>query len=225
MSNSIVKQLIVKDLQIMKVPCAFWFALGIVAVAVAILGDPSGGIVTIILFVTAMAGAGIHSVMQTVVEERTQQTLAFIMSLPVDVRGYTSAKLAANLCIFLAVWLPLSVICYVVAFLGDDGMPDGTIPFVTILLVAIFLGYVAILSTSLVTESIGMSIFAIVATNLLIQVFMWWVSDLHGIRSAIGGPVADWNTTAVTIVASQIVAIGLLLFGTYFLQSRKTDFI
>ena len=137
MNRSIVRQLVMKDLEIMKIPVLCWWAGAIAAVVLVVLGGEVVGLYGSILFITGMAGAGIHAVMQTVVEERREQTLAFVMSLPITVREYTSAKLIANLAMFGAVWLTLSVASFVI-FVGEEGMPDGTIPFVTIVLVGIF---------------------------------------------------------------------------------------
>ena len=45
-----------------------------------------------ILLFTVLISLGIHLAMLTVVEERTQQTLPFVMSLPISPRDYTVAK-------------------------------------------------------------------------------------------------------------------------------------
>jgi hypothetical protein len=172
-----------------------------------------------------MAGAGMHAAMQTVVEERRVQTLPFIMSLPITVREYTLAKLLANLGIFTSVWLTLSGASFLV-FRGPEGMPNGAIPFVTIVLVGIFLAYTIVLATSLVSESIGGSIAAIVGANIVTQLFLWWVVvDLPGIRAFVDGDVAVWNGTAFTVLGGQLLAVAALITVTYVLQSRKTDFI
>ena len=152
MSASIVPQLIRKDLHIMRIPILLWWLGGVAAVATTI--GAGFFLFGMILFVTCMAGSGVHAVMQTVVEERREQTLPFIMSLPITVREYTTAKLLANLLIFTSVWLTLSGASFAV-FIGPEGLPDGAVPFVTIVLVGIFLAYTIVLATSLVTESIG----------------------------------------------------------------------
>ncbi len=224
MSVSIVPQLVRKDLHIMKVPMFVGWLGGIAAIVVTVLGGSGFFIFGMILFVTCMIGPGMYTVSQTVAEERTQQTLPFIMSLPITVREYTTAKLVANLAIFGAVWLTLSGASFVV-FIGPEGMPDGAFPFVTIVLVGIFLAYTLILSTSLVSESMGWTIAAVVGANILTQVFMWWVSSLYGIRSVIGGNVAVWNGAVLTVLGGQLAAIATLIGLTYVLQSRKRDFI
>ena len=161
--------------------------------------------------------------MQTVTEERREQNLPFIMSLPITIGDYTSAKMAANLILVGGVWLTLSAASYVI-FIGD-AMPNGTIPFMTIILISIFLAYVAILATTLVFETLAPAIIAMVAANLVTQAAMWWVSDLHGIRATINGPEAVWNGTALTVIAVQLGLIAAFIGMTFYLQSRKTEFL
>src|SRR5215467_10557575 len=44
---------------------------------------------------------------QTIVNERKRQNLAFVMSLPISIREYTTAKILCNLAGFLVLWLPI----------------------------------------------------------------------------------------------------------------------
>jgi hypothetical protein len=181
-------------------------------------------VVGFILFVSAMAAAGIHASYQTVIEEKIKLNLPFIMSLPVTVKEYTIAKLIANLLMFGSVWLTLSAASFIV-FVGDDGMPDGTMPFMTITLVAIFLAYTVMLMTFVVTGSQGYAIFAMVFANIGTQAYLWLVADLYPIRSFIGGNVAVWNTTAVSVLLAEVVTIIALLVLTVVVQFRKKDFV
>ena len=225
MSHSIVRQLVLKDLRLMRVPIiCYWFG-GLLAIAIAVFGGDALGLPGFILFVVAMAAAGVHPILATIVEERKQHTLAFVMSLPITIRGYTSAKLIANLLMFLSVWVTLSLASFVVFLPGDGGMPDGTIPFGVILLVGILVAYTIILAVSLVSESEGMAVVAIVVGNVGTQVFLFFVADLYAIRSVMGGREPVWNSTAVGIVLGQLTLVFMLIAGTYYLQARKKDFI
>jgi ABC-type Na+ efflux pump permease subunit len=223
MSTSIVKQLVIKDLRIMKLYAIFYWLGGILAILIAVLGGDAAGMAGIILFVAALFGAGVHSAWQTVVEEREKQTLAFVMSLPVSAREYTSAKLIANLLLVGGIWVTLSAASYMI-FIGET-LPNGAIPFITVVLVAIFVAYIVFLTSVLMFESITAATIAMVAVNLVTQALLWWISDLHGIRSTIGGQVPVWNSTVVTVLTLQIGTVVGLLGLTYLLQSRKTSFV
>lgn len=223
MSRSIVKQLVLKDLKIMRPYAIGYWLGGILAILIAIFGGDSAGIVATILFVAALFGAGVHCAMQTVFEERRQQTLPFMMSLPITIREYTSGKLIANLLLVGGIWLSLSAASYVI-FIGE-AMPNGAIPFMTIVLVGIFVAYIVVLSTTLIFETTAPTMIAIVAANLLTQALLWWIADLHGIRSTIGGQAVVWNSTALTVLFAQAATIIGLVIVTYLLQARKTSFV
>ena len=225
MNRSLVGQLVRKDFEIMKVPILCWWVGGLVSAALPIFGGPRVFLASMILFVTAMAGAGFHTAMQTVLDERRTKTLPFIMSLPITVREYTSAKLLANLVAFGVVWMTLTAASFFVIVKADSGLPLGSIPFVAIVLVGIVLAYTIVLTTGLVTESLGITICAVVAVNLATQLFLWWVVGLDGIRSTVQGPVAVWSNTTLTVLGGQAVAIVGLIWLTYELQKRKRDFI
>lgn len=227
MGPSIIKPLVLKDFEIMRTPILCWWTGGLLATALPwLFAGERVFMASLILFVTAMAGAGFHGVMQTVVEERREKTLPFIMSLPITVREYTSAKLVANLTLFAVVWITLSAASLVVAVgTADSPLAKGTIPFISIVLVGILLAYTIVLTTSLVSESIGVSIAAIVIANIATQIFLWWIASLDGIRSTMGAGEAVWSRTALIVLGGQLLAVVGLLWLTYILQARKRDFI
>ncbi len=222
--RTIIWQLIRKDLTIMKIPTMLWWLCGLFAVFVIALGGKEMLNFAAILFVSGMVGAGIHAAFRTVVEERREQTLPFIMSLPVTIGQYNTAKLMANLMIFSFVWSTLSVVAYFLVINGET-LPAGSIPFLAIILIAIFLAYMVILATSLITEAVGGSIAAMIGANIGAQLMLWWVVSLEGIGSTVKGPVAVWNGTALTVLAVEIAAIVILIVVTYLLQARKREFI
>lgn len=224
MDGSIVRQLVFKDLRLMGKLTLLWWLGGVAAILIVIFAGKSMAMAGPILFITAMAGSAMHIVIQTVVEERRDKTLAFVMSLPVTAQGYTLAKVLTNVLLFGAVWLTLSAASFVV-FVGDSGLPNGTIPFLTIILIGILVGFGICLAASLVSESLGWSIAAAGGANIGTQIFLWWVADLYGIRSVINGSTAVWNQTALTVLGGQLTVVALLIVGTFWLQSRKTDFI
>jgi hypothetical protein len=221
--NSVIRALIIKDLQIMKVPSICYWTGGILSILLAVFYGDAAGTVAFILFISVLFGAGVHAAMQTVMEERREQNLPFIMSLPITVGDYTSAKMLANLLLVGGIWLTLSAASYVI-FIGG-AMPRGTIPFMTIILVAVLLAYVIILATTIVFEGLAPTLVAVVGANLGTQALLWLISDLHGVRSTINGSEAVWNGTYLTVLGLQCGAIGSLIGLTFFAQSRKTEFI
>ena len=224
MSHSITTELVLKDWRIMRTPTLLYWAAGFAAIIVAVIGGEAFGTISFIMFIAAMAGAGIHCLMATIVVERTEMNLPFIMSLPVTVKEFTQAKLVVNLTIFISVWVTLAAASLLI-FIGPDSMPMGTLPFFCIILVAILMAYVIMLAVTMLSGSQGWAIGSTVVANIGTQVYLWFIADLHGIRSVIGGPEAVWTSTAVTVLVGEIALILALLWLTYALQSRKKDFV
>lgn len=222
--NSIVWPLVQKDLKILKVPSIAWFSLGLVAILLAI-ADIGTELVPFIVFITAMYGAAIHPIMQTVVMERQDKVLAFVMSLPVSVRQYTTAKLIANLAVFTMVWGALSIAFLAVGFAGEGGIPDGAIPFATIILLTIFLAYTFILAVGLVGESVGFCTAAIGVASVSAHLFANWIVDHPGLAPYLSADNATWTSGAIQVLTLQVLLIVGLIVATYFLQARKQDFL
>jgi len=222
-SPSIVRELVMKDLRIMKIPSICYWLAGIGAILLAIFWGDAAGTIAFILFISAMFGAGVHAAMQTITEERREQNLPFIMSLPITISDYTRAKMLANLLLVGGIWLTLSAASYVI-FIGDV-MPAGTIPFMTIILVAVLLAYIIILATTMVFQGLAPAITAIVGANLGNQALLWWIASLHAVRSTVNGTEAVWNSTYLTVLCCQFGAIALLIGLVFYAQSRKTEFL
>lgn len=224
MTQSIIRQLVWKDWHLMRnYVLLYWFG-GFVAVAVTKFGGTLGDVIGFILFICALAGAGIHALFETIINEKKDQNLPFIMSLPVTVREYTVAKIIFNLGVFLSVWITLSAASFYV-FIGDDGFPAGMAPMVTIILVAVLLAYVIMLSVSLVWPTMTPAMTAVMIGNIGTQGYVWWIASLYPVRSLMGGNVAVWNTTVLSILAIQMTLTVALLVACVLLQYRKKDFV
>ncbi len=221
--TSIVRELVIKDLQIMKIPSLCYWLAGVGAIVLAITWGDAAGTIAFILFISTLFGAGVHAAMQTITEERREQNLPFIMSLPITIGDYTRAKMIANLLLVGGIWLTLSAASYVI-FIGDV-MPNGTIPLMTIILVAVFLAYIMILATTMIFHGLTPAIVAIVAANLGNQALLWWISTLHGVRATVNGMEVVWNGTYLTVLGCQLAAIVGLVALVFYAQSKKTEFL
>src|SRR5580704_12324357 len=104
MNYKMVKLLILKDWYLQR-----WMILGsllaaALALAITVSTGKAGLFLGITLLVTVLIGIGAYVAVATNIDERKNQTLAFVMSLPVSTREYTSAKILGNLLIFLVPW-------------------------------------------------------------------------------------------------------------------------
>lgn len=224
MNAEMIRRLVLKDWFFHRGPILASFAAGVVALAMQAVGGDAlfyGGSV---LMITTVIGLGLYLAIATVVQERRDGTLAFVMTLPVSARDHFVSKLIANLTMFALPWCGLAA-GTVWVILARDGIPDGLLPFAVLLLLELMVGYVMVLGVAIVTESQSWTIGAIVVGNLGVQGFMYFTARLPAIAETIATQRVSWNSQVLTLMAAEVVAILLILVVTWRIQSRKTDFI
>jgi ABC-type transport system involved in multi-copper enzyme maturation permease subunit len=206
-----VQRLILKDWYFNRRGIAGYLIAGALALAMVGFGNEIAFNAGSILLITVLITVGIHLTMATVINERSEHTLPFVMSLPISAMEYTTAKILANLLIFLIPWTTM-LIAAVAVIASRATVPDGLIPFVVIILTEILVSSCLLMAVALVTESQGWTIGAIVFGNLFFQAFLYYVSHIPSIAQAI---------TADSLADAIVGLLGL----TFWLQARKTDFV
>lgn len=224
MNTRMIAILIRKDIGLTLLPVLAYTLLGAVAIGMTGIERHAWFYGGSVLLITALIALGFHPAMATVVGERKDQTLAFVMSMPMTPTDYTCAKLAANLLLFLVPWaLLLAGSMAMIAM--RPAMPDGLMPFS-----AIVFGYLAacamlILAVAVVTESMQWTIVVQVACNLGLQGVMYGASNIASVKSTMHGNTVVWSEPVLLFIGIEIGLSLLLLGATFWLQSRKTDFI
>ena len=224
MNAQLVKRLILKDWYFQRRPIALYTAGAVLGLIVVALGTSWSFYAGTVLLVTFMVTIGIHLAIVTVVQERTEHTLPFLMTLPISPKEYTAAKVLANLSIFLVPWL--LIMAGTALLLGSEGARSGALlPFATIVLTYILASYVLVLAVAIITESQGWTLCTMGVTNLFLQFFLYWVSHLPSIERAMKGRGAVWDATALALLGAELAAIVVLLGLAFVFQARKRDFL
>ncbi|TQV86935.1 ABC-2 transporter permease [Aliikangiella coralliicola] len=224
MNTVMIKHLFVKDWQFCRNALAFYFAIGVASLFLISVASKLSFYVGIVLLVSILIIIGAHLIFVTVVNERKEQTLSFVMSLPVTFSDYTVAKLIANIVAFLIPWgLLVAGVLSVISFNAD--IPNGLIPFALIVLLELFVAYLLVLSVALITESEVWTIVMTTICNIGVSLFWFWISSFAGISKHIQGETAIWNTTAASIILIELMIAALIIIVTFWCQSRKTDFL
>jgi len=225
MSYEMVNRLIRKDWFFHRWTIAFYFTIGALGLATIRFGGGDGAFyLGSVVLITALIGVGVHLIIATVVVERTEKNLPFVMSLPITAMEYTCAKIIANLSAFALPWLTLlGASLWLIQRI--EGIPDGLVPFAVITLTEIAVAYCIMLAIAIVSESVGWTIFTVTLCNLGFNLFLYAVSHLPAIADPMAGPVAVWNQTAIVILATELIAIALIIAATFILQARKKDFL
>lgn len=224
MNKHMIRILIQKDLRLVLLPVLGYFAAGLVSIGMMGVERSAWFYGGSVLLITSMMALGFHPPMATVVGERKEQTLAFVMSMPITPADYTWSKLFANLLLFFVPWA-LLLAAVVTMILVRPSMPDGLIPYACILFGAIASSAVVILCIGIVSESMHWTIATQIVSNLVFQAIMFAASNAPAIKATINGELIDWNSAAIAFLGVELAIAAIALPATIWLQSRKTDFI
>ncbi len=224
MTNSIVRQLILKDWRLNRLQLLFSIGAGVIAMGVALRGGEGPIVVGAVWFFIALILVGTMLPISGIVNERKKQNLAFLMSLPVSSIQYTTAKLVSTVGMFLAPWVTL-LITAVVLIETRGIVPPGAIPIVLILAGMPFVGLCLLTSAALIGESEGWGIAATVACNSSYGLVWYFMAKIPGLMADIKSPVPVWNPTVLKFLGGELGLIVLILGLTFYIQSRKRDFV
>ncbi len=223
MNYSMVKALILKDWYFQRVAILLALAGGVVSLAIVAFGGQPGFTLGLILLVTVMVMLSAMSVMGNTIGERENQTLAFAMSLPISYLEYTTSKILGNLLIFVPYWIAIVAGCLGLIVVAPP--IRGLFAFTVIMAVEILISTCLMIAVALVTESKSWTIAAMVVGNVALNVVGYLVAHIPGIGNVMWGKVIQWTPAATISLAVEVALIVLLLGGTFFVQSRKKDFI
>ncbi|HUB83147.1 MAG TPA: hypothetical protein VMB03_30310 [Bryobacteraceae bacterium] len=224
MNQSIVGQLILKDCRLFRVPILVNTLAGAAALVLVQVGGEIPVVVGAVLFFITLILVGHMLPMAGIVNERKNHNLTFVMSLPGSFFQYTTAKLIATVGMFFIPWAAL-VASAVVLIEVRAMLPHGIIPFTLILALAPFVGMSLVTGAALVGESEGWGIAANVFCNSAYGLFWYFLARNPVLMNHARGPSPVWDSTTLNILGGEFVSIVLILGLTYFLQSRKRDFV
>jgi ABC-2 type transport system permease protein len=222
MTGSIVRQLIVKDLFLLRWMIAGSIVAGLIAVAVMPLGTISayvGGVSLICVLIIL----NIFLVMGAVVQEKKDKVLLFILSLPVSTTQYTVAKVLANAIAFIVPWTILTAANIVMVHVSP--IPNGILPFWVTVLGYLLFYYCALLAVSLVKDSTGWHTTTIITGNVSVNFLIPFLLSRPSVAAHSQGATAVWSGDMIAIIALEILA-GIAALGlAVYIHSRRSDFV
>jgi len=223
MNTWVVGQLIRKDWRLHRVLIFASIFAGVVALAIVQFATESTMVLGAVWFFISMIMVGTMLPI-AIVNERKKQNLAFLMSLPISSIQYTTSKLLSGTGMFLIPWLTL--LAAALLLIEVRGIfPHGVIPVLLILALMPFVGFCIITAAALIGESEGWGIAANVACNSSYGLAYYFLTRVPGVMAHSASAVVVWSPATMKILVTELVLIPLLLGMTYFVQSRKRDFV
>ncbi|HLH41838.1 MAG TPA: ABC-2 transporter permease [Bryobacteraceae bacterium] len=224
MRGAVVRQLILKDWALYRGQLLFSIAGGAIALGVVQWRHEAPILVGIICFFSALILVGHMLPIVGIVNERKNQNLAFLMSLPVSSIQYTTAKLISTFGMFLIPWLTL--LAAAVLLIETRGfVPRAFIPLFLILAFLPFIGTCLITGVALVGETEGWGLAANVFCNIVYSLAWPFLIRIPGLMPNATVPKPVWHSNVFRVLGVEVGLIVLILALTYYLQSKKRDFI
>ena len=222
MNRALVARLILKDWYLSRLPLVLIGTAGIFSIGLLYLRREVTGTIGLITALTALILLSILLPLQTVVNERKRHNLAFVMSLPISPLEYTAAKVVGNLSAFLVLWAAITI--GVLGTLARTGIFGGIIPFGIVVALEPFVVFCLLLTVAIVVESEMWAMLTMGATNVSYS-FWFLLLKIPGLSEQLKSPVAIWSRPILLMLAGQLTVIVLSLILTFYLQSRKRNFI
>tara|TARA_R110002167_G_scaffold82836_1_gene225649 strand:- start:1313 stop:1954 length:642 start_codon:yes stop_codon:yes gene_type:complete len=212
-----------KDWALMKKSIAAYMLAGIVTLGIMGMATAITFNIAAILMITLLIVIGARSAIESIVNEKKEQTLPFILSLPVTPQDYAFAKLLSNLVLYFVPWLIL--VLGMLVIIVSTPIYNGVIPLVILVSAYILAAYCCYLATALLTYSEGFTISVMIVTNLLLNGFIILIMRLPELNQTFEAATASWNATSLLILAALITFSAAILLLTGILQKRLTSFL
>jgi hypothetical protein len=222
MSTSIVRQLIAKDLFLMRPMIVGALVVGGIGIVLLNFGERSFFVGWIVLLIATV----LHGVFTTavgVVTERKDRVHLFVLTLPISPAQYLHAKLAASATAFFVPWALLLAAALITV--AATGIPDGLMPFLAMLFGYVVCYYAAYFGMALVTDSVILSTLVIIIGNtapvFLIQAFL----RMSGVTADSAPPAAGWTGAVQGTLVGEFVFSAVVLCIAVLIRSRQRDHI
>ena len=218
-----VKQLVIKDWKLRQKMIAGY--MGATVLSLCLLGYPHlyTFYMGCILLLTAMIGAGQQMTMESTITEQKEQTLPFILSLPINPATFAIAKIFSVMSVYLTIWTVMVVTLTFVVM--TTHISNGILPMFWLICGFTLVGVAIVLVAAMVTESEGWTIFILVTCNIAISPFIMIFTRSPEFYPYFESQTIVWPTTATYVLLGEALLVVTLLTALLFIQARRTTFI
>ena len=177
-----------------------------------------------IAWITAVIAGGVMLAIYGVANERKEQSLQFLLALPVSIPQYVLAKTFGLVLSFALPWLA-ATLSAVLLVQASPAVPDGMLPFVVVLSGYLLANFAIVLCAALHARSEGAMTAAIILTNMSVSVFMFVVGALPGIRNHLDAAAPVWNGTVFNVLLVEALVLVLAIALPQLTVARRRDFL
>lgn len=223
MRGSVVNQLILKDWRLNRTTILWSFVTGVAALGLVQFKKEVPVVVGAVWFFCALILLACFLPNSNVLNERKKQNLAFLMSLPISPMQYSGAKIASTFGMFLVPWLTL--LGAGLSLIAAIGIPRGFMPMFLVLIGLTLVGFALMTGVTIVGESEGWYTASVVVCNSSYGLIWYLIARIPAVQHDMAGARAVWSPLMLKLLGGELAVVALVLALTFFLQSRKRDFI
>ncbi|MEZ4450887.1 MAG: hypothetical protein R3B09_15510 [Nannocystaceae bacterium] len=222
LNTAVIRLLIAKDWQLFQKPLAVCVLAGVVALCFLGLAEPWAFYVGSLLLLIVLISSACFSISTSLVVERKEHTLAFVMSLPVSPLDFTVSKLIGSLLTFgvpfgLMLGGALALVLY-------TPLPDGLFVYTLLIFGWLLFAYAVSLAVAMSVESEGWATFVMIGSMVLINPYIMGLSQVPVIADRISVDALVWTAPAVGILTTLVVLALVVLGVTTWHHARKPAF-
>jgi ABC-2 type transport system permease protein len=224
MRGAVIRALILKDWRLQRLPILLSLVASAGALALLQLRTETAFMVGTVWFFVSLIVLGSMLPVSNVINERKKQNLVFLMSLPVSALQYAISKMMSTIGMFLLPW-GASALAGLILVLSRRDIPNGIVPLTLILFGLPLVGFCVVAGAALISESEGWTIAATIVCNSSYGLIYYFVIRNPAINGTLNSRVPVWNAAVLMILAEEALAVALILGLTFYLQSRKREFV
>ncbi len=218
-----IKRLALKDWHIYQKQLAAYVLGLLVGLTLVGIGKSWSFYLGALVLMVLLICAGGFAIQSSLLNERKEQTLAFVMSLPVSPMDFYWSKLVANFVIYL---VPSTLVVVGSLFLVlFTALPDGILVWALLIFTYLAMIFCVSLCVALVVESEGWNIFVQIGLSTTLSPFIMGIGQIDAIGLNIKTNNIVWSWPALGIFLG-LFMIALLAVGvSSWAQSRKNSFL
>jgi ABC-2 type transport system permease protein len=221
--NIVTRKLIAKELFVNR-----WFiSIGTIAGVASVLicaTSKLGFNIGSLTWITTIVALGVMLALYGIMNERKENSLLFVLSLPVSIPDYVRAKQLGLLICFLIPWFASSAAAVILVTTNPD-TPRGLLPYLILLCLFLLTNYSLVLCGALQATSEAMVTAVVIVTNMAVTLFMFLIGGLQDISSHMWGPTPYWNSSFWAVCTVELITLGLAFVVPHVFAARRRDFI
>ena len=224
MNKFMVGKLIQKDWHVIKLQVAGCGVLGFTGLLLGLLGNGIAIVISGVLLMISLILLMASIVFNSIVIERKEQNVVFLMSLPVSNTEYTVAKIVMSMGVYFLFWLVLYTGTVGVLLVRID-FTNSILPYMTVLFGEILMFYCLLFATAIVSQSEPWTTGVMIFSNIVMSCTPGLAPAYAGMRESLQAQAPLWNGTIVGSLGFELLVILVTIPLMYYLQLRKKDIL